>query len=69
MNASTAIGIAHEQYAEMQGGMRSSAKLCLDDAYAALGAGNDAVAKARALKSLAYSVGIAHPDYIRVLAA
>lgn len=46
---------------------RSSAELCLEDAryYAAHDA---AAARRRALKSLAYSIGILHPDYRRAAA-
>lgn len=47
------------------GEMESSARLCLADAIALADAGNDAAAKARALKSLAYSVGMNHADYVR----
>lgn len=47
--------------------MLSSAMLCLDDAIRISTApgGNLVEAKARALKSLAYSIGVLHPDYIR----
>lgn len=43
--------------------MRSSARLCADDAAALLATGDTTNAKARALRSLAYSVGIFHPTY------
>lgn len=45
--------------------MRSSAELCLADAVRLQDEGNLNAAKARALKSLAYSVGILHADYRR----
>lgn len=47
------------------GAMESSARLCLADAIEASNRGDFEVAIARALKSLAYSVGIFHPDYVR----
>lgn len=43
--------------------MRSSAVLCLADARAMLADGDTYSAAARALNSLAYSVGVFHPDY------
>ena len=48
--------------------MASSAKLCLLDAVALMGSYDYEGAKRRALKSLAYSVGIFHADYQRVKA-
>jgi hypothetical protein len=48
------------------GDMESSARLCLADAISIVNEFGDLnQAKARALKSLAYSVGVFHPDYIR----
>ena len=47
------------------GTMESSARLCLADAVALDDAGEFVYAKARALRSLSYSVGITHADYIR----
>ena len=43
--------------------MASSAQLCLTDAIKLASEGKFAYAHARALKSLAYSIGIMHPDY------
>lgn len=40
-----------------------SAKLCLDDAEALLSRGLVEEARARALRSLQYSVGVFHEDY------
>lgn len=48
-----------------RGSMASSARLCLSDAVALQGKGKLDDAKARALKSLSYSVGILHADYKR----
>lgn len=45
------------------GTMDSSARLCLKDAREAQERGDSEAARVRALKSLAYSVGIMHPDY------
>jgi hypothetical protein len=42
-----------------------SARLCLADAVALYDAGDWQHARSRALKSLAYSIGILHPDYRR----
>ncbi len=47
------------------GTMGSSSRLCLADAVQLQHQGDLAAAKARALKSLAYSIGIGHPDYAR----
>lgn len=47
------------------GTMESSAQLCLSDALALREAGNLFAASQRALKSLAYSVGVGHRDYAR----
>lgn len=47
-----------------EGAMASSAQLCLSDAVRLhLDDGNEEAARARALKSLAYSVGMFHDDY------
>ena len=45
--------------------MASSAALCIADAQTLLDAGFEKMAKNRALKALAYSVGIWHEDYMR----
>ena len=47
------------------GVMDSSARLCLSDAITLHEAGDLTNAKARALKSIDYSVGCFHPDYRR----
>lgn len=49
--------------------MESSARLCFADAVKLYDAGNLINAKRRALKSIAYSVGILHPDHIKASAA
>lgn len=46
--------------------MKSSALACLEDAKKAADRYMYATARNWAAKSLAYSVGISHPDYIRV---
>jgi hypothetical protein len=46
--------------------MDSSARLCLADAVALFDAGDFDGAKARAIKAIAYSVGIFHADYRKV---
>jgi hypothetical protein len=43
----------------------SSARLCLADAISCYDAGDMDGARGRAVKSLAYSVGIGHADYIK----
>lgn len=43
----------------------SSARLCLADAVALYDLGDFVYARARALRSLAYSCGILHSDYIK----
>lgn len=47
-----------------EGEMVSSAEFCLDDAMKCWKAGAYESAKQWARKSLSYSVGIFHPDYI-----
>jgi hypothetical protein len=49
--------------------MESSARLCLADAVALFDKGDHEAAGQRAVKSLAYSVGILHPDYQRAVKA
>ncbi len=49
--------------AHLGGAMRSSAELCLSDARHLHREGDDKYARQRALKSLAYSVGILSPVY------
>jgi hypothetical protein len=43
--------------------MRSSAEICISDAHRCLAAGNEEGARAWALRSLAYSVGVFHEEY------
>lgn len=47
------------------GAMESSARLCLSDAVLLYDAGSYESARRQALRSLAYSVGVFHPDYKR----
>lgn len=47
-----------------KGSMVSSAQLCLDDAVRLASEGRQGYARERAIKSLQYSVGIFHQDYI-----
>lgn len=62
MNALETITIAQRHIDK--GPMASSAKLALDDAIILYNNGLTTRAHNRALKSIAYSVGILHPDYI-----
>lgn len=62
MTAQQTIIIARKH---LGGEMESSARFCLADAVTLYDAGNDEAAKARALKSLAYSLGVFHPEYKR----
>jgi hypothetical protein len=48
-----------------EGAMVSSAKICLQDAILLLAEDDLAHARKRALRSLAYSVGVLHQDYQR----
>ncbi len=48
-----------------KGEMESSARLCLADSIELSDLGDFKSASERALKSLAYSVGVFHPDYKR----
>ena len=61
-NTTETINLARRN---LGGAMESSARLCLADAVALRDAGDLLAAKARALRSLAYSVGIMHADYRR----
>ena len=60
MNANQVLILARKH---LGGEMESSARLCLSDAVTLYAEGKLDYAKARALKSLAYSVGVFHPDY------
>lgn len=64
MNANQTIILARKHVAN-GAVMESSARACLADAIAQFDAGNKDSAQMWALKSLAYSVGIFHPDYNR----
>jgi hypothetical protein len=62
MDAKDVVELAKKHVTE--GSMPSSAMLCLTDAVGLLRMGNEYYAKKRALDSLAYSVGVFHPDWI-----
>ena len=62
MSAGETIRIARKHIGN--GAMESSARLCLADAVALYDVGDYDAAHQRALKSIAYSVGIMHPDYV-----
>jgi len=61
MNTQDVIRLARDHV--YQGSMETSSRVCLADAVKLYDAGDFAHAKARALESLAYSVGVMHPDY------
>lgn len=64
MTAAEAIALAQKHVdARYESRMQSSAELCLADAKALMEKGEERVAKNRAVRSLAYTVGILHPDY------
>lgn len=63
MNSSEVLALARKHLGS--GSMESSARLCLADAVSLMDKGDLKYAKLRALKSLAYSVGILHADYQR----
>lgn len=63
MNTHEVITLARKHLGK--GGMISSAEVCLADAIELYDAGKLDYAKARALKSIAYSVGVFNTDYIR----
>ena len=65
MNAIEAIEIAEKHIGS--GNMQSSAILCLTDAKSLQAKGEEEFSKRRALNSVAYSVGIFHSDYDRIL--
>lgn len=60
MNLEAVIVEARKQ---LGGSMESSARLCLADAICHKDKGDLEMAASRALKSIAYSVGIMHPAY------
>lgn len=61
MLAPAIVALARQHVEKAQ--MLCSAQLCLSDAEGFLARGDFDHAKVRAIKSLAYSVGISHPDY------
>jgi hypothetical protein len=69
MNALAAIEIATKHVAAMNGGMISSAELCLADAIRLAADGKEQYAKDRAAKAVAYASGIFHPDYTAICRA
>lgn len=64
MNTKEVIALARK-HASNGAAMQSSAQLCLADAVALFDRGDLDNAKARAVKSLGYSVGCFHNDYKR----
>jgi hypothetical protein len=64
MNTENAIILARKHVGN-GAAMDSSARLCLADAVALADRGELEYAKARAVKSLGYSVGVFHADYKR----
>lgn len=60
MNTSQILALARKH---IGGDMESSARLCLADAVKLYDTGDLKYARARALRSLEYSIGIFHPDY------
>lgn len=62
MNTKEVIALARKN---LGGQMESSARLCLQDAVNLADKGDLIYAKARALDSLKYSVGMFHKDYQR----
>lgn len=62
MNTSDILSLARKHLGS--GAMDSSARLCLADAVRLADAGDYASARSRAIKSLAYSVGVFHADYV-----
>ena len=60
MNAQKAIRLARKH---LGGEMEGSARLALEDAVILFDQGDMEHAKARAVRSLQYSIGIFHPDY------
>lgn len=65
MTTVTVVALAEKHLGA--GAMVSSARLCIDDARVLARRGDDIGATRRALRSLAYSVGILHADYRAVL--
>jgi hypothetical protein len=63
MNADQILILARRHLGK--GEMDSSARLCLNAAIAAKDDGSYTFAKIWARKSIKYSVGIMHPDYIK----
>lgn len=62
MTLSNLLSLARKN---LGGEMESSARLCLADAVALKDAGEFCSAIDNAIRSLRYSVGVFHPDYIR----
>jgi hypothetical protein len=55
------------QLHEDEGMLHSSAKLCVKDATDLFNAGDWAFAREAAARSLSYSVGVFHADYVQVV--
>jgi hypothetical protein len=64
MNTNTAIVLARKHVGN-GAAMESSARVCLEDAVRLYDENKLDLAKARAVKSLGYSVGVFHNDYKR----
>jgi hypothetical protein len=62
MTVNQVIALARKH---LGGAMESSARLCLADAVALFDAGDLIAARRRALRSLQFSVGVFHPEFVR----
>lgn len=62
LNITEVLALAEKHIGE--GRMVSSARLCLEDARSLADKGHPILAHVRAMRSLQYSVGMFHPDYI-----
>jgi hypothetical protein len=65
MDTNQIISLARKYATDTAALMASSARFCLTDAIALADAGDLISAQKRAVKSLAYSVGVFHNDYKR----
>jgi hypothetical protein len=65
MNLDEIIALAHHHFNEASGDAYSVEFTCICDAVALKKMGQPAYAKARAIRSLSYTIGEDHPDYMK----